>query len=298
MPVVWNQVAPARSEPHAKSAGAGLHERRLRAVVEHPTRTLCRTRFEEVDPEPPRPRRDAGDIDAVTGQEVTGGVPEVVVGKCRHERRIDAQPCEGDGDVRLATAEGCVEGPRGCEADAVRRREPQHDLPKSDDASSGGCGHFRTALRAFVVNSGRRLQWQGRRAEPEERELHARDRAAIGADPPGGSSRRRTGPVRSGVHRRGSRARCITPSGRRKVDRSDCHARDSARRSIAARSRSREPQVVASTAASPDGFSSSSSPIRPSIADATISASGSQREPRRLPAFASARSCRATGSTR
>ncbi len=158
MPVVWNHAAPARSDSHAKSAGAGLHERRLRAVVQHPTRTLCRTRFEEVDPKPTRPSRDAGDIDAVAGQEMTGGFPEVVVGKRRHEGCIDAQPSERDRDVRLAAAEGCVEGPRGCQADAIGRRQPQHDLPKSDDAGSRSCGHFRGVLRAFVVDSVRRRQ--------------------------------------------------------------------------------------------------------------------------------------------
>ena len=152
--------------------GARLRERRLRAVVQHPTRTLRCARFQEVDPKPPWPRRDAGDINAVTGQEVTGTVPEVVVGKCRDERRIDAQPSERDGDVRLATAEGRVEGPRGCEADAVRRREPQHDLPKSDDASSRRCGHFRGVLRALEqsIQTGAPVL-TGRGAKPEERDL-------------------------------------------------------------------------------------------------------------------------------
>ena len=92
------------------------------------------------------------DIDAVTGEEQTGSFPEVVVGKCRHEGRIDAQPSERDRDVRLAAAEGRIEGPGGCEPDAIGRREPQHDLPKSDDASSGCCGHFRRLLRAFLAS--------------------------------------------------------------------------------------------------------------------------------------------------
>ena len=86
-------AAPARSDVPREVVRAGLHERRLGAVVEHPTRTLCRTRFEEVDPKPPWPSRRCRRHQRRDRPGNDGRIPQ---GRCREvpSRRLHRRPAE------------------------------------------------------------------------------------------------------------------------------------------------------------------------------------------------------------